>query len=279
MGLAQSEPLEEQPDFLQLHCTGKPAACGVYSRHGTGTSTVVVSKAKGDLLGVTYNEEGYIRLVEEGSVADKHGLKEHIGKKVLNRDCLDACVDGEKVELCLQDNPWLHNGQHVWSHGTYHLYSTREGKWMLTDSKEGVDKNCGYAMTSAHGGMALTEVPYWMTYVRAKANWEIDASIAVWPYASPLFAVGQLIEYKEKIEDQEFSQGIIGAVRATEGAEQAGAEFKQYGMYLNPFFLKKKAIICSSGAHPVNTNTKFSIQLILCGLCPHKFCHALQEVN
>eukprot|EP01061_Rhynchopus_euleeides_P019783 TRINITY_DN32467_c0_g1_i1.p1 TRINITY_DN32467_c0_g1~~TRINITY_DN32467_c0_g1_i1.p1 ORF type:complete len:328 (+),score=82.82 TRINITY_DN32467_c0_g1_i1:41-1024(+) len=229
MGITQSEPYGPTTDLLQLHCSARPEACGVYRRCGTDTTTLVISKGDSDLVGVTYNEEGVIRGVEPGSVGDTHGLTQHIGKRVMNKEALDASLGRKEVELCIQDLPWIQNGQYVWSHGSFHLYSTREGKWMLTDSKEGVEKNCGYAMTSAHGGVPPHEAPFWMVYNRAKGSWVVDASFAVWEFGEALFAAGQLVEFKADVEAEGFSQGIIEKLHPLPAPAEAG-NYRQYSI-------------------------------------------------
>eukprot|EP01064_Diplonema_japonicum_P018042 TRINITY_DN2669_c2_g2_i1.p1 TRINITY_DN2669_c2_g2~~TRINITY_DN2669_c2_g2_i1.p1 ORF type:complete len:318 (+),score=50.55 TRINITY_DN2669_c2_g2_i1:64-1017(+) len=214
-------------ELVQVRCEGRPDLVGVYSKRGQ-EKEILIFKSKGEKIGVQFNIDGVVRGVESGSPGDKAGLANCIGDTILNKEIIDLSLNDETVCLKLKEEDPSANYYPVWKKGNFHIYSTKEGKWMLTDSKEGITKSSGYAMTTLHSESPPTEIPEWHTYNRSKAQWEVDRSFAVWELTMPTFKIGQLVEFKPSVASQEdaYQPGIITATKTPEEVMQGAHQYE-----------------------------------------------------
>ena len=259
MGASQSEPAQLGPDLLQVECATRQGVSGVYRKWSDVRVDIPIRKKSGDRLGVTVNLEGTLRAVEEDSVAAQHGLAKHIGQTVVNKEVIDACLTMEELVLTMEEPVQAHNGLEVWAKGTFHLYSTREGKWMLTDSREGVDRNSGYAMTSAHGGTKLPHELAWLIFNRDSKCWCEEPSFAVFPYTAPDFRVGQLVEFRSELAATKWQPGIVTAVHPLPENEDNVAGYRQYGMLDTNVFSVQRQPCTRTHAH-THTHTHTDVK-------------------
>ncbi|KAJ9441539.1 hypothetical protein DIPPA_31121 [Diplonema papillatum] len=216
MGTTTSAP-EDYPERLQITCGGRPDACGIYDNMGA-YDEVIIEKGAADKVGLGFLRSGLVQNVVEGGLADKAGMKKHEGSRILNVEEVLQQMNTTALQLKIRAPSTLHNGTPVWKKDDFRLYSTKEGKFMLTDNREGVEKNTGYAMSSVHAGASPATLSSWMVYSRAKGLWCVDDTIAVWECKKPEFTVQQLVEYKPSVSstEEDYRPGIIAVARMPE---------------------------------------------------------------
>ena len=236
--MGASGSTEGMPAQLQVSCK-REEVCGIY-RMRSSVVEIAVKKTAQDELGISVDDADCIISVRENSPADKAGVSKHVGRKFLNRDEVE-CESSEKVKLRIEGTDILfHNKLPVWSNGNSHLYSTREGKWMLTDSEEGVTRSSGHSMTSQHCGKSPDKLD-WM--VAENKVWAVDSDFAVWELLpKPEFKVGQLVEFSRSVSstNEEYRPGLICSVKLP--SEIRGNE-TQYSMFQMYFIISYNVIL------------------------------------
>eukprot|EP01060_Flectonema_neradi_P018592 TRINITY_DN2545_c2_g1_i1.p1 TRINITY_DN2545_c2_g1~~TRINITY_DN2545_c2_g1_i1.p1 ORF type:complete len:256 (+),score=44.22 TRINITY_DN2545_c2_g1_i1:39-806(+) len=229
--MGASGSTEGMPSEIQV-CCKREEVCGVY-RMVNNVIEIELKKNKNEEsadLGISFDTNNCITSVRESTIAHKAGVSKHIGKKLLNRDEAESDINSiDKLRIESSDKMFS-NKLPVWSNGNSYLYSTKEGKWMLTDSEEGIARSSGHAMTSQHCGKPPNQLD-WM--VAENKIWSVDKSFAVWELTpKPEFKVGQLVEFKPKISStpDQYRPGLISAVR--QPSELQGSD-TQYEIDIN----------------------------------------------
>eukprot|EP01063_Lacrimia_lanifica_P029976 TRINITY_DN4685_c0_g1_i1.p1 TRINITY_DN4685_c0_g1~~TRINITY_DN4685_c0_g1_i1.p1 ORF type:complete len:269 (+),score=88.12 TRINITY_DN4685_c0_g1_i1:51-857(+) len=206
----------ELPSTLQISCEGREDMSGVYMRWAGAMREVTVKRtAEHQSSGIEVGEDSTVTKVDGAAAAAGLTAADAKGAVVMNLDALkdfDAGKeDGADLTVQLLTPAKTHNGFPAWAKDQRHiLYSTAEGKWMLTDKGHaGMLKNTGFAMTSRHCEESPPHSMDWMLYSRDRKLWEASPAFAIWELKEPAFKEGQLVEYKTSQATEDWTAGIV----------------------------------------------------------------------
>eukprot|EP00756_Hemistasia_phaeocysticola_P053813 Hpha_TRINITY_DN29763_c0_g1::TRINITY_DN29763_c0_g1_i1::g.2710::m.2710 len=248
MGTTAGVPV---PETLQVVAACRPDLAGVYRVLGKETE-LVLDKEPDESLGLRICPPScQVRAVLRGGPAQRAGGARFMGRTLTHIDGNPVGESGpqpgagagqRQVTLRFAPEEATVNGMPVWAKAPKcRLYSTREGKWMITDAgDDGMRRNAGHLMTGLHGGLLPGDpdpdtggpVQGWMTYIKEKGCWTQDTSVAVVEVGRPAFRLDQLVEARHEYESEEefrnaYIKEVLPATALDEGyLHQYGVRFE-----------------------------------------------------